>query len=152
MKSMADLEAEMLYGARPQGPPLSMVAQTATPTPVLMERSGQMGHVNPAIHNLTYPGMRDRHANPAQHQQPTRNNNNNMMSKPSPTGRNQNDGQYHHQQGHDNRRSDQFGERRNDHFRNDRRPDQFNERRNDQFFDRRNDHYDRRNDRDNLHR
>merc|ERR1719516_88535 len=57
-----------------------------------------------------------------------------MMSKPSPTGRNQNDGQYHHHQGHDNRR-----------------PDQFNERRNDQFFDRRNDHYDRRNDRDNLH-
>ena len=198
MKSMADLEAEMLYGARPQGPPPSMVAQTATPTPVLMERSGQMGHVNPAIHNLTYPGMRDRHAHPAQHQQqqqqqqqpahhqyrnspvvhnqgaqhnnhgyhqqphpvhqqqqqhppPTRNNNNNMMSKPSPTGRNQNDGQYHHHQGHDNRRSDQFGERRNDHFRNDRRPDQFNERRNDQFFDRRNDHYDRRNDRDNLH-
>jgi len=69
MKSMADLEAEMLYGARPQGPPPSMVAPTATPTPVLMERSGQMGHVNPAIHNLNYPGMRDRHAHPTQHQQ-----------------------------------------------------------------------------------
>jgi len=62
MKSMADLEAEMLYGSRPPGPPPPMV----TPTPVLNERSGQLGHINPAIHNLTYPGMRDRHNHPIQ--------------------------------------------------------------------------------------
>jgi len=70
MKSMADLEAEMLYGApRPPGHPPTMAPPPATPTPVLMERSGQLGHVNPAIHNLNYPGMRDRHAHPVQQQQ-----------------------------------------------------------------------------------
>merc|ERR1711892_1475552 len=69
MKSMADLEAEMLYGARPPSPPPSMAPPPLTPTPVLMERSGQLGHVNPAMHNLNYPGMRDRHNHPIQPQQ-----------------------------------------------------------------------------------
>merc|ERR1719427_1894589 len=68
MKSMADLEAEMLYGARPPGPPPAMLPPTVTPTPVLNERSGQLGHINPAIHNLSYPGMRDRHNPPIQPQ------------------------------------------------------------------------------------
>jgi len=69
MKSMADLEAEMMFGARPPVGPPPIVPPSATPTPVLNERSGQLGHINPAIHNLNYPGMRDRHNHPIQHGQ-----------------------------------------------------------------------------------
>jgi len=56
LKTMADVEAELLYG-----PPPPITA----PQPIQV--GSQMGHVNPAIHNLTYPGMRDRqHPSPQQ--------------------------------------------------------------------------------------
>jgi len=83
MKSMADLEAEMLYGARPPGPPPAMLPPTVTPTPVLNERSGQLGHINPAIHNLSYPGMRDRHNHPIQPQNQTHNQQHQQPPPPS---------------------------------------------------------------------
>merc|ERR550532_1237791 len=64
MKTLADIEAEMMFGqARPGGPP----------QPQVMERGGHVGHINPALHNLNYPGMRDRqhqHHQPQRQQQP----------------------------------------------------------------------------------
>merc|ERR1719186_1443816 len=83
MKSLADLEAEMLYGARPPGPPPAMLPPTVTPTPVLNERSGQLGHINPAIHNLSYPGMRDRHNHPIQPQNQAHNQQHQQPPPPS---------------------------------------------------------------------
>jgi hypothetical protein len=49
----------MMYSSLPPGPPPSLV----TNSPVL-EGSGQLSNLNPAIHNLSYPGMRDRHNHP----------------------------------------------------------------------------------------
>merc|ERR1719195_2158616 len=68
MKTLADIEAEMMYGGPPPG---------AGPGPgaMMMERGGHVGHINPAVHNLNYPGMRDRQtqqhqrAHQRQHQQ-----------------------------------------------------------------------------------
>jgi len=37
------------------------------PSPMMVERGGHVGHINPALHNLNYPGMRDRQT--SQHQQ-----------------------------------------------------------------------------------
>merc|ERR1719341_3200849 len=75
MKSMADLEAEMLYGARPPaGPPPPAVQPHGhggnAPVPVQQQGNagGPLGHLNPAMHNLSYPGMRDRSAVPLHHQ------------------------------------------------------------------------------------
>jgi len=59
MKSMADLEAEMMLGPPPAQPP--------APVPV-QQQGGALGHINPAVHNLNYPGMRDRSAVPLLHQ------------------------------------------------------------------------------------
>jgi len=67
MKTLADIEAEMMYGpprhqAPPQGQP-----------PMMVDRGGHVGHINPALHNLNYPGMRDRqhqHQPPPHHHQP----------------------------------------------------------------------------------
>merc|ERR1719341_2363762 len=71
MKSMADLEAEMLYGARPPaGPPPPAVQPHGHGgnAPVTVQQQGNaggpLGHLNPAMHNLSYPGMRDRSAVP----------------------------------------------------------------------------------------
>ena len=50
----------------PQGPPPSLV----TNSPVL-ESSGQLSNFNPAIHNLSYPGMRDGLNHPIQQQSQT---------------------------------------------------------------------------------
>jgi len=58
MKSMADLEAEMMLGPPPVQPP----------APVPVQQGGALGHINPAVHNLNYPGMRDRSAVPLLHQ------------------------------------------------------------------------------------
>merc|ERR1719209_315423 len=75
MKSMADLEAEMLYGSRPTMPPSGPPPPVAQPhghTPVPVQQQGNaggpLGHLNPAMHNLSYPGMRDRSAVPLHHQ------------------------------------------------------------------------------------
>jgi len=67
MKTLADIEAEMMFGpprhqAPPQGQP-----------PMMVDRGGHVGHINPALHNLNYPGMRDRqhqHHQPQRQQQP----------------------------------------------------------------------------------
>ena len=59
MKTLADIEAEMMFGP---------------PRPQLVDRGGgEVGHINPALHNLNYPGMRDRqhqHHQPQRQQQP----------------------------------------------------------------------------------
>merc|ERR1719193_2023918 len=75
MKSMADLEAEMLYGSRPTMPPSGPPPPVAQPhghAPVPVQQQGNaggpLGHLNPAMHNLSYPGMRDRSAVPLHHQ------------------------------------------------------------------------------------
>merc|ERR1719370_2403114 len=75
MKSMADLEAEMLSGARPTVPPSGPPPPVAQPhghAPVPVQQQGNaggpLGHLNPAMHNLSYPGMRDRSAVPLHHQ------------------------------------------------------------------------------------
>merc|ERR1719312_1665000 len=78
MKSMADLEAEMLYGSRPAMPPSGPPPPVAQPhghggnAPVPVQQQGNaggpLGHLNPAMHNLSYPGMRDRSAVPLHHQ------------------------------------------------------------------------------------
>merc|ERR1719341_323193 len=75
MKSMADLEAEMLYGSRPTVPPSGPPPPVAQPhghAPVPVQQQGNaggpLGHLNPAMHNLSYPGMRDRSAVPLHHQ------------------------------------------------------------------------------------
>merc|ERR1719507_3001886 len=78
MKSMADLEAEMLYGSRPppgsgQAPPPAAQPHGHggnAPVPVQQpgNAGGPLGHLNPAMHNLSYPGMRDRSAVPLHHQ------------------------------------------------------------------------------------
>ena len=68
MKTLADIEAEMMYGGPPPG-------AGPGPGPMMMERGGHVGHINPAVHNLNYPGMRDRQtqqhqrAHQQQHQQ-----------------------------------------------------------------------------------
>merc|ERR1719209_2476357 len=46
-------------GQAPPGPP--------PPVPV-QQQGGALGHINPAVHNLNYPGMRDRSAVPLLHQ------------------------------------------------------------------------------------
>merc|ERR1719341_2535358 len=75
MKSMADLEAEMLYGSRPAMPPAGPPPPPHghggnAPVPVQQQGNagGPLGHLNPAMHNLSYPGMRDRSAVPLHHQ------------------------------------------------------------------------------------
>merc|ERR1719278_1689819 len=75
MKSMAALEAEMLYGSRPTMPPAGPPPPVAQPhghAPVPVQQQGNaggpLGHLNPAMHNLSYPGMRDRSAVPLHHQ------------------------------------------------------------------------------------
>jgi len=66
MKTLADLEAEMMYGGpRPAGPP---GPQTVQGGPMMVERGGHVGHINPALHNLNYPGMRDRQSHQPQQQ------------------------------------------------------------------------------------
>merc|ERR1719270_249905 len=62
MKTLADIEAEMMYGGPPPG-------AGPGPGPMMMERGGHVGHINPAVHNLNYPGMRDRQTQQHQHQQ-----------------------------------------------------------------------------------
>merc|ERR1719468_931823 len=52
MKTLADLEAEMMFGG--PRPPVHNQPQA-----MAMDR-GHVGHINPAMHNLNYPGMRDR--------------------------------------------------------------------------------------------
>merc|ERR1711915_183510 len=52
----------MYGGPRPAGLP---GPQTVQGGPMMVERGGHGGHINPALHNLNYPGMRDR-----QQQQP----------------------------------------------------------------------------------
>ena len=65
MKTLADIEAEMMFGPpRPQGPP-----QGGGQQPQLVDRGGHVGHINPALHNLNYPGMRDRQQQPPPSQQ-----------------------------------------------------------------------------------
>ena len=67
MKTLADLEAEMMYGGpRPSGPPGPQAGQGG---PMMVERGGHVGHINPALHNLNYPGMRDRQTQQHQNQQ-----------------------------------------------------------------------------------
>jgi len=62
MKTLADIEAEMMFGPpRPQ-------QRTQGQPPMMLDRGGHVGHINPALHNLNYPGMRDRHHQP--HQRP----------------------------------------------------------------------------------
>merc|ERR1719430_517696 len=78
MKSMADLEAEMLYGSRPTMPPAGPPPPVVQPhghggnAPVPVQQQGNaggpLGHLNPAMHNLSYPGMRGRSAVPLHHQ------------------------------------------------------------------------------------
>merc|ERR1719367_2180482 len=63
MKTLADLEAEMMYG----GPRPPVQQNQPGPSPMMVERGGHVGHINPALHNLNYPGMRDRQT--SQHQQ-----------------------------------------------------------------------------------
>merc|ERR1719336_1901945 len=63
MKTLADLEAEMMYG----GPRPPVQQSQPGPSPMMVERGGHVGHINPALHNLNYPGMRDRQT--SQHQQ-----------------------------------------------------------------------------------
>jgi len=164
LKTMADLEAEMLYGSRPPCPPPAMLPPTVTPTPVMNERSGQLGHINPAIHNLSYPGMRDRHNHPIQtqqhqtqtphfrnspiitsqshsshpvfnQQQPSQKTQQPPLQQPPPPRNNNN-----------NANKAMFSSRnqvddRQFHQANDRRNDQFMERRNDQFSERRPDQF-----------
>jgi len=180
MKSLAEIEAEMMFGSRPSGPPPNLVPQpVAAPTPIYNERSGQMGHINPAIHNLNYPGMRDRHNHPIQQQQQTQNQppvthfrnspvsninqgyqnqqqlhhqnrNNNNINKSAPVARNQAEVVTGRVFQEPDRRNDHYHEKRNDHFRgDDRRHDQYNERRNDHFYDRRNNDHYDKRDKDN---
>jgi len=93
MKTLADLEAEMLFGARPpvmhqqQPPPLQhrlppqvvpggggqmghlnpvLPRPPQTKPKAVVGGGGQVGHINPAMHNLSYPDMRDRHGQPLQ--------------------------------------------------------------------------------------
>merc|ERR550539_2297438 len=67
MKTLADIEAEMMFGPpRPQGPPQG--GQQPQP----LDRGGHVGHINPALHNLNYPGMRDRQQQPPPSQQQQR--------------------------------------------------------------------------------
>merc|ERR1740128_437048 len=62
MKTLADLEAEMMFGG--PRPPVHNQPQA-----MAMDR-GHVGHINPAMHNLNYPGMRDRQQTQQQiHQQ-----------------------------------------------------------------------------------
>merc|ERR1719282_1158129 len=63
MKTLADLEAEMMYG----GPRPPVQQNQPGPSPMMVERGGHVGHINPVLHNLNYPGMRDRQT--SQHQQ-----------------------------------------------------------------------------------
>ena len=35
---------------------------------MMVDRGGHVGHINPALHNLNYPGMRDRQHQPHQRQ------------------------------------------------------------------------------------
>eukprot|EP00090_Calanus_glacialis_P045213 TRINITY_DN8250_c0_g1_i1.p1 TRINITY_DN8250_c0_g1~~TRINITY_DN8250_c0_g1_i1.p1 ORF type:complete len:769 (-),score=302.62 TRINITY_DN8250_c0_g1_i1:299-2260(-) len=147
-----------------------MAPPPVTPTPVLMERSGQLGHVNPAIHNLTYPGMRDRHNHPiqqqGQQQQQQQQQQPPSQFRNSPVIHNQvqqaaNQGFQHQQQpplhqqpppqrNNNNNmnkpspsgRHQMEGGMGGQFHQNDRRNnDQYGDRRNDQFGDRRNDHY-----------
>jgi len=72
MKTLADIEAEMMFG--PPRPPAPAPGQP----PMMVDRGGHVGHINPALHNLNYPGMRDRqhqhqqrqHQPPPHHHQP----------------------------------------------------------------------------------
>jgi len=168
LKTMADLEAEMMFGHRPPpGPPPP--AQSSAPPPPrpgsqlgapqpVVGQAGQLGHINPALHNLTYPGMRDRQSQPPPSQmkpqprppgqQQQRNIQQPVPPQPSPVPhqpqvRQQLKPDIQHQ--HD-RRAEQFGDRRPNEYFNDRRNDYYSDnRRNDQFNDnRRNDHYNER--------
>merc|ERR1719471_1589230 len=70
MKTLADIENEMMFGAPRPGPPQQQQQQQGGP--MMLDRGGHVGHINPALHNLNYPGMRDRHIqqHPQRQQQP----------------------------------------------------------------------------------
>jgi len=69
LKTVAEFEAEILYGPpRSQQTSQHTPAPSAAPVPVQPSGGAPLGHINPALHNLNYPGMRDRSAVPLHHQ------------------------------------------------------------------------------------
>merc|ERR550532_2894861 len=97
MKTLADIEAEMMFGqARPGGPP----------QPQVMERGGHVGHIHPALHNLNYPGMRDRQQQPPPSQQQQRQQQQQQQQQPPPFHQHQ---QFRHSPGLTNQQQLQQG-------------------------------------------
>ena len=153
MKTLADIEAEMMFGG-PRPP-----VHNQQPQAMAMERGGHVGHVNPAMHNLNYPGMRDRqtqqhqmHHQQQQQQQTPQQLHQQQQFRNSPGLTNQQQLQQglqhhlkHNQHNNQNNRNQQNQQQQHQRFNNNNFNDGGNRRRNDyhQYENRRDQYYDR---------
>ena len=144
MKTLADIENEMMFGAPRPGPPQQQQQQGG---PMMLDRGGHVGHINPALHNLNYPGMRDRHVqqHPQRQQQPPQQQQQQQQYRQSPVLSNQQQLQQGlQQQVRHNNQQQQFNNRQHHQQRNNNYNHQEggHRRRNDNnYYNQQNDYY-----------